>query len=80
VIRAATYASLGLELFALPLALSRRLRPYLWAALTAMQLGILATVAFADLTLGMLMMHLATWSWIRRGRRPHDDGPRSSIE
>ncbi len=74
-----TWGSLALELFALPIALSKRARPWLWLALTGLQLGILATIAFADLTLGMLMIHVVTFDpkwgsqarrWITSFRRP----------
>lgn len=53
----ASYATLALELLAAPLSLSRRLRPFLWLALTGMHLGILTLVDFADLTGGMLIAH-----------------------
>ena len=58
VLRVLTWSTLALELLALPLAASRRLRPYAWLALVGLHLGILATVQFAELTLGMLVVHL----------------------
>jgi hypothetical protein len=44
------------ELLVAPLALIRRLRPWLWLALTGMHLGLMALIDFADLSLGMLML------------------------
>ena len=72
-----TYAVLGLELLATPLAVFRRFRPALWLALVAMHVGILLTVDFADLTIGMLMIHVVTFdpAWLprrwRRGQGAH---------
>lgn len=62
-----TYAALGLELFFLPLALLPRLRPWLWLALLAMHLGLMGLVAFADLSFGMVLVHLfvADPAWLR---------------
>ncbi len=54
----ATWGSLALELLSAPLGLLPRARPWLWLALVGMQLGILSMVAFADLTFGMLAVHL----------------------
>lgn len=67
-----TYATLGLEILALPLAFIARLRPWLWLSLVGLHLGILATVAFADLSIGMLLIHLFTFDpgWIPR-KKPH---------
>ncbi|QDG52303.1 DUF393 domain-containing protein [Persicimonas caeni] len=69
-LQAATYSTLALELFALPLALVGRLRPWLWLSLVGLHLGILSTVAFADLTVGMLTVHLLTFNpaWIGKLR------------
>lgn len=74
-----TWATLGLELLALPLALIARARPWLWLSMVGLHLGIIATVAFADLSVGMLMIHLITFNpdWLRavgeflRPLRPH---------
>jgi hypothetical protein len=63
-----TWGTLGLELLFVPLALSRRTRPWIWLAAVGLHVGILATVQFAELTLGMLVVHLATFDpqWIRQ--------------
>jgi hypothetical protein len=69
-LRVLTWATLTLEVVAAPLALSKRARPWLWGAFVALHLGILATVDFADLTLGMLMIHAVTFDprWWSAGR------------
>ena len=63
----ATWAALGLEICFAPLALVRRLRPWLWTALLTLHLGLLVLIDFADLSLGMVMLHLFTFNpaWIR---------------
>jgi predicted DCC family thiol-disulfide oxidoreductase YuxK len=70
---AMAFFSLGLELLFLPLALFRWTRPWVWLAMAGMHLGILALVSFADLTLGILMIHLFTFDsgWLR----PSGDKP-----
>lgn len=55
---AMTYGVLALEILAAPLLLWRRSRRHGWVLLTAMHAGILLTLDFADLTFGMLMIHL----------------------
>lgn len=62
----ATWGGLLLELSYLPLALSRRARPWIWALMVLMHLGLMAIVDFADLTLGMLFLHAFTFdpAWI----------------
>lgn len=67
-IKTMTWGSLGLELAFAPLALIRRARPWLWLAMTAMHVGLITMIDFADLTLGMLMLHAFTFDpgWIRR--------------
>jgi len=56
-----TWGTLGIEILFAPLVLSRRLRPWVWLATCAMHLGIIAVVDFADLSLGMLMIHAFTF-------------------
>lgn len=60
-IRIATWGALAAEVLFLPLALVSRVRPFAWAALLGMHLGIVMLVSFADLTAGMLMLHFFTW-------------------
>jgi predicted DCC family thiol-disulfide oxidoreductase YuxK len=62
----ATWGGLGLELLYAPLALFRRLRPWLWLMMVLMHLGLLTLIDFADLTLGMLLLHAFTFdpAWI----------------
>lgn len=54
-----TLGTLALEIGFGFMALSRRLRPWALLAMTGLHLGILSTIAFAELTLGMLPLHLA---------------------
>lgn len=65
-----TWGTLGIELLALPIALISRARPWLWLALVGLHIGIICTVSFADLSLGMLMIHALTFnpSWVSRPR------------
>lgn len=73
VLRLMTWGTLAAELLFLPLALWSRSRPWIWLTLVGMHLGILAVVDFADLSLGMLMLHLFTFdpAWLRpRGEKP----------
>ncbi len=67
VLRPSTWAALALELGFAPLALVRRLRPWLWGTMLAMHLGLIVVIDFADLSLGMVMLHLFTFdpAWIR---------------
>jgi predicted DCC family thiol-disulfide oxidoreductase YuxK len=73
-LKLATWATLALELSFAPLALSRRLRPWIWTMALAMHLGLVALIDFADLSLGMVMLHLFTFDpdWIpaRKVRTP----------
>jgi hypothetical protein len=68
VLAVATWGTLGLELLAAPLALSRRLRPALWVALFAMHAGLLGLVGLQDISWGMLVTHLALFDprWLGR--------------
>jgi predicted DCC family thiol-disulfide oxidoreductase YuxK len=70
-LRLATWGALAAEVLALPLALWRRTRPLAWLATAAMQVGILTFVAFADLTAGMLLVHLFVFDpdWLAARRR-----------
>ncbi|MEZ5325526.1 MAG: hypothetical protein R3F19_10730 [Verrucomicrobiales bacterium] len=56
-----SWGALLLEILFLPLALIRPTRGFAWAAMVAMHLGILVLIDFADLTVGMLVVHVFTW-------------------
>lgn len=78
-LQAATWGALALEIGFAPLAGVRRLRPFLWTAMVLMHLGLVSLVDFADLSVGMLMLHAFTFdpAWIRpahRGARVFYDG------
>lgn len=66
VLKAGTWSALGLELSFAPLALFRRLRPLIWLAMVGLHLGLMLLVNFADLTAGMLILHLFTFdpAWV----------------
>lgn len=61
-----TWATLGLELLFLPLSLQRHTRLLVWLAMSSLHIGLLLLVDFADLSIGMLMVHLFTFdrAWI----------------
>ncbi len=61
-----TWSALALELLFAPLALSARIRPWVWLAMVGMHVGLLLLIDFADLTIGMLLMHAFTFdpSWL----------------
>ncbi|MGH7307529.1 MAG: DCC1-like thiol-disulfide oxidoreductase family protein [Candidatus Rokuibacteriota bacterium] len=61
VLALATWGGLALELGFAPLALVGALRPWLWLAMLGMHLGLLSLVDFADLSLGMVVLHLFTF-------------------
>ncbi len=65
-----TWGILFIEVSFLPLALWNKTRPWIWLAMIVMHLGILLIVDFADLTLGMLMIHAFTFdaSWLKPSR------------
>ena len=62
-----TWAGLGLELAFAPLVLVGRLRPWLWSLMIMMHFSLLVLIDFADLSLGMVMLHLFTFDpgWIK---------------
>jgi hypothetical protein len=72
-LHAATWFALGLELGFAPLALFRRLRPWLWGLMLCMHLGLILLIDFADLSLGMVMVHLFTFdpAWIKPRSTAH---------
>ena len=59
-IKIMTWSILFMELAFLPLSLHPKTRKFAWMGMVAMHLGILMIVDFADLTCGMLMIHLFT--------------------
>lgn len=65
---AATYGALALELLYAPLAIFRRARPWLWTAMLLMHLGLMVLIDFADLSFGMVVLHLFTFdpAWVPR--------------
>jgi len=71
-----TWVAVAAEVLFLPLCVWRRGRLIAWLGMIGMHLGILLVVDFADLTLGMLMLHLFTFDprWLPPratvGRRP----------
>lgn len=56
-----TWSSLTVELLCLPLTFTPVTRKLAWIALVGMNVGILCVINFADLTAGMLMIHLFTF-------------------
>lgn len=73
-LRLGTWATLAFELLFAPLVLSRRFRPWMWMLGLAMHVGLIALIDFADLSLGMVMLHLFTFdpAWVPpvRARAP----------
>ena len=65
-LRLATWAALGMELLFAPLALIRKLRPWIWSVMLMMHFGLFVLVDFVDLTVGMVILHLFTFdpAWI----------------
>ena len=62
-----TWAALGFELLFAPLALVRRLRPFVWVAMLLMHATLMVLIDFVDLSLGMVMLLLFTFdpAWIK---------------
>lgn len=56
-----TLGVLALEIFALPLFLWHVTRKWAWLGFVGMHIGIMLVIDFADLTLGMLMIHWFTF-------------------
>jgi hypothetical protein len=61
-----TWSILVMEIIFLPLAIFNKTRKYAWFGMVIMHFGILLIVDFADLTCGMLMIHVLTFDplWI----------------
>jgi predicted DCC family thiol-disulfide oxidoreductase YuxK len=66
-LRLGTWGALALELGFAPLALVRKVRPWIWAAMVGLHCSLVLLINFADLTTGMLLLHLFTFDprWIR---------------
>ena len=69
VLQLATWGALGQLSFA-PLAVFRRLRPWIWLAIVCLPIGLVFLVNFSHLTLGMLIVHMFTFDseWNRDNR------------
>ncbi len=61
VLRLATWGVLALEIGFAPLALFRRARAWPWCAMLLAHVGIALLIDFADLSLGMLLLHAFTF-------------------
>ena len=70
VLKGLTWSTLGLEVAFAPLALLSRARPWTWAAMLCVHLGLLLLISFPDLTAGMVLLHLFTFNpaWLDSGR------------
>lgn len=75
VIALLTWGALAAEILFLPLCVTRKGRLFAWLLMVGMHLGILTMVAFADLTLGMMMVHLFTFdpAWLPARRAAGTD-------
>jgi predicted DCC family thiol-disulfide oxidoreductase YuxK len=70
----ATWGALLLEIAFAPLALLRGLRPWIWLLMLAMHGALMLLIDFADLSLGMVMLHLFTFNpaWLRAAEATPD--------
>lgn len=66
-LRLQTWGALALEIAFAPLALFARLRPWIWLLMLMMHFTLMSVVDFADLSFGMVILHLFTFdpAWIR---------------
>lgn len=62
-----TWGGLSAELFFAPIALFRKLRPWIWLLLLIMHIGLIVLIDFADLSFGMILIHFFTFdpAWIK---------------
>ena len=69
-LRGATWGGLILELAFAPLALLPRARPWLWTMMLGLHISLIVLIDFADLSLGMIMLHLFTFdpAWVKSGK------------
>ncbi|MCH9021841.1 MAG: DUF393 domain-containing protein [Planctomycetes bacterium] len=70
ILQVMTWSGLVMELAFAPLVLVRRLRGFVWLAMLSMHVGLMVLIDFADLSLGMIMLHLFTFDpgWVRPRR------------
>ena len=63
-----TWGVLGLEVLYAPLALFRRVRPWIWLAMLAIHLGVMMVMNFAGLSFMMVLLHLFLFdpAWVPR--------------
>ena len=63
----ATWSVLALEISFAPLAILRKVRPWLWLALLGMQFSLMALGHFAGASAGMLMLHFLAFdpAWVK---------------
>jgi predicted DCC family thiol-disulfide oxidoreductase YuxK len=68
VLKLMTWGVIVAEISFLPLCLSRKGRFIAWSVMVMMHLGIMFVISFADLSLGMLMLHLFTFDqkWLNK--------------
>ena len=81
-LRGMSYAALLLELCFAPLALWPKARPILWGSMLAMHLTLCLLVQFADLSVGMLVLHAFSCdpAWFtRKTERSTVKGPQSTL-
>jgi len=74
IIKIKTWGSLALEILFLPLAIFSMTRKWVWLLMIFMHFGILMIVDFADLTLGMLMIHWFTFDSRWLSSKPKEYG------
>lgn len=74
-LKLATWTALAMELLFAPLSLIRRVRPWLWLSAVFMHSALITLINFADLSLGMLMVHGLTFdpAWIGRRKASQPD-------
>jgi predicted DCC family thiol-disulfide oxidoreductase YuxK len=72
ILKGLTWGALSFELSFAPLAMFARLRPWLWSLMLAMHLSLMALIDFADLSLGMVMLHVFTFNpaWLPPRKTP----------
>lgn len=65
-----TWSALVFELAFAPLAIVRRMRPIVWSVMLAMHFGLMFLIDFAELSLGMILLHMFTFdpAWIARAK------------